>query len=117
MLAASNMLALSFSRLAARTSARADGLATACFAAMFCVLGLVGAGFDYSVATAAAALEDPVIDAPDAMAWSNVIGNVLTGSLGIICAAALVLALSLWTAPNESMKVAPPQRQIYGEAD
>jgi hypothetical protein len=42
---------------------------------------------------------------------------MLTGSLGIVIAAAAVLALSLWTAPNESMKVAPPQRQIYGEAD
>ena len=112
-----NMVALCLSRLAGWTSGKTSNVAMSCVAATWCALGLVGSGFDYSVASAAAALEDPVIDAPDAMAWSNVIGNMLTGSLGIVIAAAAVLALSLWTAPNEAMKIAPPQRQPYGEAD
>jgi formate/nitrite transporter FocA (FNT family) len=117
MLAAANMLALCFSRLASRMSAKTNGLAMTCVAALCCVLGLVGAGFDYSVANAASFSDDAVVGGTDLLAWDDILGNVLTGSLGIILAAAMVLALSLWTAPNASMKVASPQRQIYGEAD
>jgi formate/nitrite transporter FocA (FNT family) len=112
-----NMLALCLSRLAGGPSAKTSGVAMTCVAVTCCALGLVGSGFDYSVANAAAALEDPVIDAPDAMAWSNVIGNMFLASLASIVAGAAVVALSLWTAPNATMTAVPPQRQVYGEAD
>lgn len=117
MLAAAKMLALCFSRLAARMSAKTSGLAMTCVAVTCCLLGLVGAGFDYSVANAASFSDDAMVDGADLLAWNNILGNVLTGSLGIIVAAAMVLALSLWTAPSATMKVVPPQRDIYGEAD
>ena len=112
-----NMLALGFSRLVGRTSAKSSGLAASCIAVTCSLLGLLGSGFDYSVANAAAFTDDGMVDAVDLFAWDNVLGNVLTGSFGIIVAAAMVLALSLWTAPNATMKVVSPQRQIYGEAD
>ena len=107
-----NMLALGLSRLAGGTSAKTSGVAMTCIAVTCCALGLVGSGFDYSVA-----LEDPVIDAPDAMAWSNVIGHMFLAALASVVAGAAVLALSLWTAPNATTTAVPSQRQIYGEAD
>jgi hypothetical protein len=112
-----NMLALGFSRLVSRTSTKTSGLAMSCVAGTCCLLGLVGSGFDYSVANAAAFSDDGMVDVTGLLAWDSVLGNVLTGSLSIILAAATVLALSLWTAPQATMQVVPPQRHIYGEAD
>ena len=88
-----------------------------CVAAIWCFLGLVGSGFDYSVANAAALSEDMVIDGPHTLAWSSMIGNMFLASLGSLIAGATVLALSLWITPRPAMRVVLPQRRLHDTAD
>ena len=97
-------------------SARTKGLGLSCLAALCCSLGLAGSGFDYSVANTAAFSEDGLAGNVDLLAWNGVLGNLLLGSFGVVLAAAMVLALGLWTAPQASMKVVP-QRHLYDAAD
>lgn len=87
-----------------------------CFAVVSCFLGLVGSGFNSSIADVATS-GDTVVDNPDLFAWSDVIGNVLLSSLGSIVAGATVLALSLWAAPRTPARAMPIQRQIFDAAD
>src|SRR5579862_1531966 len=117
MLAVTNLFSQRFTRFADRLPTRTSGRAVTGAAILCCVLGLAGAGFDYSIANAAAFSDDGVVDATNLLAWGSLLRNVLAGSLGIILAAATVLALGLWTAPQATIKVIPPQRHIYGEAD
>ncbi len=112
-----NMLALGLSRFVSRVSATKSSLAMSCVAVTWCVLGLVGSGFDYSVANAAAFADDRVAGSTDLLVWDRFLSDALLGSLGIVFAAATVLALSLWTAPQATVRVIPPQRHSYGAAD
>lgn len=105
-------------RIALWASAKATNLTMSCVALVWCFLGLIGSGFDYSVANAAALSEDAVIGGPDMPAWSSVIGNMFLASLGSLIAGATVLALSLWITPRPAVRVVvPPQRRIYNAAD
>lgn len=116
LLSATNLIALGCSRAALWAGAK-SGFAMASIAVTCCVLALVGSGFDYHVANAAALSDDAMAGGTDLLAWNSVLGNVVTGSLGIIAAAALVLALGLWTAPQATAQVVSPQRQLYDAAD
>jgi len=112
-----NVLAVGLSRLVSRASAMASSLTMSCVAVTWCVLGLVGSGFDYSVANAAAFADDGGSGSANLLAWDKFLSDALLGSLGIVFAAATVLALSLWTAPQATARVIPPQRHSYGAAD
>ncbi len=114
------ILAPFLARVTAWASRETATLAMACVAMIWCVLGLVGSGFDYSVANAAAASEDMVIDAPDVLAWSSMIGNMVLAALASAVAGITVLALSLWTTPSAEERAVTPQRRdfdVYDAAD
>lgn len=103
-------------RLGTPKTTRTSKLVRSCLAALCCALGLAGSGFDYSVANTAAFSEDGLAGSVDLLAWNGLFGNLLLGSFGVVLAAALVLALGLWTAPQVSLKVVPP-RHLYDAAD
>lgn len=112
------MMPPSLSHLAAWTVAKSSKRALSYLAAMCCVLGIAGSGFDYSIANAAATVsEGATTGGVDLLAWDGFLGNVLVGSLGAVLASLLVLVLSLWTAPPAAVKFVPPQRQLYDAAD
>jgi formate/nitrite transporter FocA (FNT family) len=114
------LLAPSLSRVTAWTSRVTATLAMASVAVLWCVLGLVGSGFDYSVASATAASEDLVIDAPDVLAWSSMLGNMIWAALASVAAGITVLALGLWITPSAEERAETPQRHsfdVYDAAD
>ncbi len=93
------------------TAERVSGLAQArtmpCLAAACCVLGLIGGGFDHSLVVAAAA-PDASWAMIDRLTWAGLINDALFGSLGIVAAMALLLALCLWIAPSAPRRRTPP---------
>lgn len=114
------ILAPSLARVTAWTSRETATLAMAGVAVIWCVLGLVGSGFDYSVASATAASEDLLIDAPDVLAWSSIVGDMVLAALASIMTGIAVLALCLWITPSAEERAAMPQRQefdLYDAAD
>ena len=100
---------------AERISGLAQGRTMPCVAATWCVLGLVGSGFDHSIADATA--PDGTLAAVDRFSWDGIINSALFGSLGIVAVTVMVLALSLWIAPCASVNVTPPQTRVHDAAD
>lgn len=106
-----------WSGVAGRVSGLASGRTMPCIAATWCMLGLVGSGFDHSIASAASAPDGTLANSVDGFAWDGVIDNALFGSLGIVAATLTVLALSLWIVPSAPVNVTHPQARIHDAAD
>ena len=118
LLTVANILAPWIARLTVWVSGKRGTLALSCIAVMWCVLGLLGSGFDYSIADAAAASEDALIDTPpDVIAWSSMVGDMFLASLASVVAGVTVLALSLWMTPSATARVIPTQRRGYDVYD
>lgn len=120
LLSLANILTLWFARFSAWTSHKTGSLVMSGVAVAWCALGLAGSGFDHSVANAAAASEDMLIDAPDVFAWSSMIGDMVWAALASVVAGITVLALSLWLTPSAAKRTVAPQRHAYdvfGAAD
>jgi len=113
----STILAPSLARVMAWTSRETTTLAMASVAVIWCVLGLVGSGFDYSIASATAASEDMVIDAPDVLAWTSMLGNMIWAALASVVAGVTVLALSLWITPSAKERAETPRRHFFDVYD
>jgi|SRR5579864_1352287 len=117
LLSVASVMTRRLSDVAGRVSGLASGRTMPCIAATWCVLGLVGSGFDHSIADAAATPDGTLASSVDRFAWNGLIDNALLGSLGIVAATVTVLALSLWIAPSPPVNVTHPQARIQDAAD
>jgi formate/nitrite transporter FocA (FNT family) len=117
LLSVASVMTRGLSGFAGRFSSLAQGRTMPCVAATWCVLGLVGSGFDHSIADVASIPDGTLASSADGLAWDGLINNALFGSLGIVAATVTVLALSLWIAPSAPVNVTHRQARSHDAAD